>query len=210
MKGEALTSPTRNEHLSFLRTRRSVRCFKSDPVPDSVIDLILESATFAPSAHNNQPWRFAVITTDTARYRLIEAIRVQFRTTMGADSASGEDIATRLDKMTQRTLNAQVVIILCMDKSSIKAQTDEPRRQAARTMAIQSVALAGLQLLLAAHAEGLGGTWICWPLYAQESIRECIDLSLEWEPQAMFFLGYPDETPPIPERLPLDQIRVIR
>ena len=38
-------------------------------------------------------------------------------------------------------------------------------------MGTQSVALAGLQLLLAAHAEGLGGTWICWPLFAPDETR---------------------------------------
>jgi nitroreductase len=49
--------------------------------------------------------------------------------------------------------------------------------------------------LLAAHAEGLGGNWICWPLFTQETVRVTLDLPATWEPQAMFFLGYPDETP---------------
>ena len=62
-------------------------------------------------------------------------------------------------------------------------------------MSIQSVAAAGLQLLLAAHAEGLGGNWICWPLYAQEAARAALDLPEAWEPQAMFFIGYSDEEP---------------
>jgi len=62
-------------------------------------------------------------------------------------------------------------------------------------MSIQSVAAAGLQLLLAAHAEGLGGDWICWPLYAQEAARAALDLPDTWEPQAMFFLGYTDGEP---------------
>ena len=62
-------------------------------------------------------------------------------------------------------------------------------------MAVQSVAAVGLQLLLAAHAEGLGGNWICWPLYAQETACKALDLPETWEPQAMFFLGYADEEP---------------
>jgi nitroreductase len=57
-----------------------------------------------------------------------------------------------------------------------------------------------LQLLLAAHAEGLGGNWICWPLYAQEAARQALELPVTWEPQAMFFLGVPDEQPELPIR----------
>ena len=63
------------------------------------------------------------------------------------------------------------------------------------TMAVQSVAACGLQLLLAAHAEGLGANWICWPLYAQEAAREALNLSFNCEPQAMFILGYADGEP---------------
>jgi nitroreductase len=51
--------------------------------------------------------------------------------------------------------------------------------------------------LLAAHAEGLGGNWICWPLYAQEATCTALELPETWEPQAMYFLGYPDEIPKI-------------
>jgi nitroreductase len=63
------------------------------------------------------------------------------------------------------------------------------------TMAIQSVAACGLQLLLAAKAEGLGGNWICWPLYAQEAARGALALPVTWEPQGMFILGYAEEEP---------------
>ena len=62
-------------------------------------------------------------------------------------------------------------------------------------MSIQSTALARLQLLLAAHAEGLGGNWICWPLYAQSAARLALELPEAWEPQAMILIGYADETP---------------
>jgi coenzyme F420-0:L-glutamate ligase/coenzyme F420-1:gamma-L-glutamate ligase len=73
-------------------------------------------------------------------------------------------------------------------------------------MGTQSVALAGLQLLLAAHAEGLGGTWICWPLFAPEETRRALDLPSEWEPQGMIFLGYPAEQPEIPRRKAIEEV----
>jgi coenzyme F420-0:L-glutamate ligase/coenzyme F420-1:gamma-L-glutamate ligase len=73
-------------------------------------------------------------------------------------------------------------------------------------MGTQSVALAGLQLLLAAHAEGLGGTWICWPLFAPEETRQVLGLPSIWEPQGLLFLGYPLEQPDAPVRIPKEEI----
>ena len=73
-------------------------------------------------------------------------------------------------------------------------------------MGIQSTALAGLQLMLAAHAEGLGSNWICWPLYAQEATRAALELPKTWEPQALYFLGYPNETPKIKEMKDLQSL----
>jgi len=73
-------------------------------------------------------------------------------------------------------------------------------------MTVQSVAAAGMQLLLAAHAEGLGGVWACWPLFAVETIQKTLDLPDKWESQGIFFLGFPEVIPEARERKPLDTI----
>jgi coenzyme F420-0:L-glutamate ligase / coenzyme F420-1:gamma-L-glutamate ligase len=173
-------------HL-FLRSRRSVRRFKPDPVPVPVIERILETATFAPSSHNLQPWRFAVVTTSVVRARLGQALTAKMRADMGTAGASESEIEARAERSRRRLDEAPVVIMLCRDRKAVRV---DDREEA--LMAIQSVAGCGLQLLLAAHAEGLGGNWICWPLYAQEAAREALHLPSNWEPQAMFFLGYAD------------------
>jgi nitroreductase len=49
------------ETFEIIRTRRSIRKFTEDHVPDDVIDRIIEAGTWAPSGLNNQPWKFAVI-----------------------------------------------------------------------------------------------------------------------------------------------------
>ena len=68
-----------DELLTFLRSRRSIRRFRPDPLPAAVIRRILETATYAPSAHNNQPWRFAVVTDLSVKARLAEAMAADFR-----------------------------------------------------------------------------------------------------------------------------------
>jgi nitroreductase len=62
-------------------------------------------------------------------------------------------------------------------------------------MATQSLALAGQNLLLAAHAEGLGACWLCAPLFCPHIVRDTLGLPADWEPQAFISLGWPAESP---------------
>jgi coenzyme F420-0:L-glutamate ligase/coenzyme F420-1:gamma-L-glutamate ligase len=197
---------TATELHNFLRTRRSIRRFKTDPVPDSVIQNILATATFAPSAHNRQPWRFVVITTLDAKENLAEAMAIDFERDLTQDGLAPEKIQTQIKRSKERITSAPVAILLCLDMSEMDSYPDEKRGNAERMMAIQSVAAAGLQLLLAAHAEGLGGVWACWPLFAQETIQRTLNLPQAWEPQAMFFVGYPIEIPEARQRKSLAEI----
>ena len=174
----------------FLRTRRSIRRFKPRHVPAPIIKRILETETYAPSAHNLQPWQVVVVADSSARARLGQSFTTKMRADMTAAGTPESDIDARVKRSLRRLDEAPVVILLCRDVTAIRVDEQEEI-----TMSIQSVAAAGLQLLLAAHAEGLGGSWICWPLYAQEAARGALDLPDPWEPQAMFFLGYADEEP---------------
>ena len=72
---------------------------------------------------------------------------------------------------------------------------DARHAEAEKIMAIQSTANAGLQMLLAIHAEGLGAVWTCAPLFTPEVIRTALNLPISWQPQGMFFVGYPAEDP---------------
>jgi F420 biosynthesis protein FbiB-like protein len=111
------------------------------------------------------------------------------------DGVAPEKIRAQVNRSKDRLTSAPVVILLCLDMSEMDFYPDVKRREAERTMAMQSVAAAGLQLLLAAHAEGLGGVWVCSPLFTQETIRKTLDLPERWEPQGMFYVGYADSLP---------------
>ena len=205
-----MSTPINPDDLhAFLRTRRSIRRFKSDPIADSVIDKILATATYAPSAHNTQPWRFVVVRRTLApgasagvgnppheaRDRLAHALTSAMRRDMTAEGAPESEIEARVTRSIKRINEAPVVILLCRDVTAVREHKREDE-----IMAIQSVANAATYLLLAAHAEGLGGNWICWPLYAQEETRKTLNLPEAWEPQAMFFIGWAAEKPEAKER----------
>ena len=195
---------------TLLRTRRSVRRFKADPVADSAIERILTSATHAPSAHNRQPWRFCVVTTSVAKHRLADKMSAAFESALIADGLAAEEIKKQVTRSRTRILAAPVIIVLCMDPSELDQYHDTKRKKAEYIMAVQSVAAATNQLLLAAHAEGLGGVWVCSPLFAPEAVREALELSPLWEPQGMCFVGYADVVPAARERKELSEIVVMR
>ena len=64
--------------LYFIKARRSIRKYKSDPVPRNIILTILDAARLAPSARNNQPWKFIVITSAQTKRELAEASIYKF------------------------------------------------------------------------------------------------------------------------------------
>jgi F420 biosynthesis protein FbiB-like protein len=137
---------------------------------------------------------------------LANAMAIDFERDLTRDGISPEKIQAQLKRSKDRITSAPVVILLCLDMSEMDSYPDEKRQYAERMMAIQSVAAAGLQLLLAAHAEGLAGVWVCSPLFAQETIRKTLNLSAAWEPQAMFFVGYAEEIPEARERKGIEEI----
>lgn len=181
---------TSTELTRFLRSRRSIRKFANTPVPVELLRELIETATFAPSAHGLQPWRFAVIADPAARSALGTALIDQMRRDMQAENAPETEITGRTERSLRRIAEAPHILLLCRDTDAVRIEAE-----AEDLMGIQSVAMAGLQLMLAAHARGLGANWICWPLYAQDAARRALNLPPTWEPQGMVFLGYPAEEP---------------
>lgn len=175
---------------TFLRARRSIRKFNGQRIPAEVLREILETATFAPSAHGLQPWRFVLVESENAKSALGKALTEQMRSDMKAENAPKTEIRSRAERSLRRIAEAPHIVLLCRDSQAVRAQSHQED-----LMSIQSVAMAGLQLMLAAHARGLGSNWICWPLYAQAETIRALDLPKTWEPQGMVFLGYPVETP---------------
>jgi coenzyme F420-0:L-glutamate ligase/coenzyme F420-1:gamma-L-glutamate ligase len=172
-----------------------VRRFASLPIPAETIWRILETANTAPSFHGTQPWRFVVLPPGESRLRLADAMEDEFRADLRRDGTNEADISKRIQISHTRLIEAPVLILLCADTVLADPYADDKRQRAAYFMLIQSAAAAGMQLLLAAHAEGLGGVWICSPLFTQDAIREALALPPSWEPQAMYYLGNSAATP---------------
>lgn len=186
---------------ALLRSRRSIRKFNGQRIPDEILREILETATFAPSAHGLQPWRFVLIESQDAKAALGQSLTHQMRIDMQAENAPETEIASRVERSLRRIAEAPHIILLCRDTEAARVPSPEEA-----LMGVQSVAMAGLQLMLAAQARGLGSNWACWPLYAQAETIRALNLPEAWQPQGMVFLGYPAEEPKPKELKTLDTL----
>lgn len=196
--------------LEFLTSRRSVRRFEPRPVDDGLVARLIETATRAPNAHNRQPWRFVRLKSAASRERLAGAMAPDFRRALQDGGLAQEEIELRVARSKTRITEAPEGILLCLKKDLLDEYTDENRSRGEYLMGVQGVALAGGQLLLAAHAEGLGGVWVCAPLFVPAEVAAALDLPASWEAQGLLLLGYPAKEVDPRARQPVDEVLVNR
>lgn len=183
-----------NNLTAGILARRSIRRYRPDPLPDEVIDHLLTAAVWAPSAHNRQPWRFAVIRRRATKERLARAMGAKLRADLLADGVPADAIERDVGRSYERLTSAPLLILVCLTMAEMDRYADAARQQNEWLMAVQSVAMAGQNLLLAAHADGLGACWLCAPLFAADAVRDILDLPADWQPQGLISVGYPAET----------------
>jgi coenzyme F420-0:L-glutamate ligase / coenzyme F420-1:gamma-L-glutamate ligase len=188
--------------VNEISRRRSIRRYRPEPVPAELIEQLLTAAGWAPSAHNRQPWRFVVMTGDETKHRLATAMGDRLRQDLTADHVPEAVIAKDVGRSYQRITQAPLLILLCLTMAEMDSYPDARRQQNEWIMAVQSTAMAGQNLLLAAHALGLAACWMCAPLFCPDVVAHTLDLPPDWQPQALITAGYPAESK-MKERRPL-------
>ena len=179
--------------LDVIRQRRSIRRYQERPISPELIDMLIEAAVWAPSAHNRQPWRLAILRSAASREALARAMGDQLRRDLEADGVPEAQILQDTGRSYQRMIGAAASIVLCLTMADMDRYADSARQAAEHQMAVQSTAMAGQNLLLMASASGLGACWMCAPLFCPDVVREVLALPADWEPQALITIGYPDE-----------------
>ncbi len=177
--------------LQGIQNRRSIRRYTQQPIADSVIKQLLTAATWAPSAHNRQPWRFVIIRENANKIHLAETMGQKLRRDLEADQIPQQIVEADLQRSYDRITLAPLVILLCLSMRDMDTYPDKQRAQNEYLMAVQSVAMAGQNLLLAAHELGLGACWMCAPLFCPEIVAAALQLPEDWQSQALLTLGYP-------------------
>ena len=146
---------------AWVSARRSIRRYRADPLPAGTIERLIDAARFAPSAHNRQPWRFFVLQAAEDKARLADAMGDRLRVDRLADGDDPQAIDKDVANSRARIVAAPAVIAVCFTLADMDRYADARRAEAERLMAVQSTAMAAQNLLLLAHAEGLGACWMC-------------------------------------------------
>lgn len=175
-------------------------------MPGEVLQRVMETATWAPNAHNRQPWRFVQLASPESRQKLSAAMNAQFEKALGAEGANAEERDLKIKRSRDRVLEAPEAILLCLDTKILDSYQDENRAHGEYLMGVQSVALAGGQMLLAAHAEGLAGVWMCAPLFAPAEVGQALGLPPSWQAQGLILLGYPAKAAEARSRLSFTEV----
>lgn len=196
--------------LDALRGRRSIRRYQPRPVPDHVVTDILAAAVSAPSAHNRQPWRFAILSDPGAKENLATAMAGRLKADRTRDGDSPEAIEADAARSIARITAAPVCIVVSLTMADMDRYPDPRRSDAEYRMAVQGTAMALQNLLVAAHAFGLGSSVMCAPLFCPETVVTVLELPEDWQPQALVTIGYPASAPkPFSRRKLDDVVRVI-
>jgi coenzyme F420-0:L-glutamate ligase/coenzyme F420-1:gamma-L-glutamate ligase len=165
-----------NNYVKWMMMRRSYRRFHPEPVEADVVE---ES--------------FAVIHDDDVKARLASAMGERLRADLTVDGVPTHLIEKDAGRSYARITGAPLLVLLCLSMVDMDDYPDAQRREKERHMAIQSAAMAGQNLLLAAHAHGLGACWMCAPLFCPEVVRDTLELPADWEPQGLVTVGRPAE-----------------
>ncbi len=168
-----------------LHTRQSVGKVKSDPVPRAVIEKLLSAAVQAPNHYKVRPWRFVVLT-GAARQRLGEVMVASLR-------AEHPDYPLEaLEKEMAKPLRAPVVIAVGVDKP-LEAKVVEVENICASAAAVEN-------LLLAAHAEGLGAMWRTGSPASDPNVKQFLGFAAGQHLIGFIYIGYPEFKPETKER----------
>lgn len=190
-----------NETLKTIKNRRSTRVFSSAPVSDDTLRTVLSAANLAPSAHNQQSWRFIVI----------KGEKKKELATMISNSANQFPRASAaLLRMAARSMNSAPVIVAVANSGELIKHGSELfqidtrlSQDFFRTMEIQSSSAAVENLLLAATSLGLATVWLGIMFLIKDDILQFLG-EPKGEFMAIIAMGHPDRETESPKKRPLD------
>ena len=188
--------------IGEIKCRRSIRKYTEQPVPAEVIRGILEAASFAPSAHNAQPWRFIVLTQAEHKKALANAMAQVWLRELELDHIPKNIRCATVNRSIERFKAAPVLILASLTLENMDNYPDDQRQSNERDLAVASLAAAIQTMLLVAHDKGLGACWYCAPIFCKTAVRHALEIPDNVEPQALLTLGYPNESPKTPPRNP--------
>ncbi len=160
--------------MDLVRTRRSIRRYKPDPVPEETLQYVLEAARIAPSWGNRQCWTYLIVTDEALRRKIVA------RASPPPPPVDGRPVRSR-----DWIASAPIIIVGCADPT--KSGNKEGKEYYLLDMGISME-----HLILAAAEQGLGTCWIGGG-FDEAVVKEVLQIPDAIRVVALTPLGYPDE-----------------
>ena len=165
--------------LDIISTRKSIRRYKPDPVPDELIMKVLEAARWAPTGENDQPWRLVVVKDPETKRKIGELGRIESGAFLSIEYATGRlqqrfagikdpEVRERVIKfmytgeVSQTAANAPVVIVVAGTVNALDTAYD--------------LCACLENMLLEAHSLGLGACWVHGPAGPTRRVKKLKEL----------------------------------
>lgn len=162
--------------MGLIKTRRSIRSFSQEPVPDEVLRQLVEAGCWAPSGSNAQACEFVVVR-DREKIKRLQRF------------APGLFVAPT------------AAIVVCVDRERALAKGGPQGRD---VMCLFDAAMAAQNIMLLAHSVGLGTCVLRG--FDQRAFGVLLKLPPNVTPELLITVGFPKQTPKPPERRPLDEV----
>jgi nitroreductase len=173
------------EAIDAIMTRRSVRKFEKRQIPDAVLEKILTAGTYAPSALALQPWGFIVVQDQKLLNRVSEYCKpIMLSLMKDAHNGMSDAFRTLLETEGYSIFYHAPTVIMVIGR------TDSRFREI-------DCSLCAENLMLAAHALGIGSCWIgsTGVVYDNRDLMAAFQIPEGYSPIGTIAFGYPDETP---------------
>jgi nitroreductase len=178
--------------IDVIKTRRCVRDYKDDMIPDEDIEFLIDCAKYAPSGFNLQPWKFMVITNKEIMWDISERSKkalIPMLEPIRKSSKKVEGFFTFLStEGTHMFYNAPVLIVIFGNENALTTDYD--------------CAMAAQNMMLAAHSRDIGSCWIggVSPSFTDENFLKELGAPEGYRIIAPLVFGYPASETEMPER----------
>lgn len=180
-----------------IHQRRSIGKVKQDPIAREIIEDILEAGVWAPNHANTEPWRFWVLSGEGRKLLGRGYAEVAIAEASAAAAISAEEEEKLRIANDKKAFRAPLIIAVAVSPAE-KRVVPEIEEFAAVHCAVQN-------MLLTAHAHGLGTIWRTGDPTYHPKMKENFGLSGKEEMVGFIYMGYPEAIPTKAERLPFAQ-----